>query len=389
MPTKRTPLTPRARELARRRRAENALAHEADVNNGADNVRLRNDPESSIFTVEENTTLETGRLAIVEFKRTFARWVDIGRGIVVIRAKADQAPDGHRNKAFKALLDQQGYGLIDNSTASHLQTIIARLPEIEAWRATLTEKERYDWASPTAIRQHWPLFKKTKSAVEVESKAVEADPVEAYPVEADTALPLPSESELVESVDGAGAPGTAMTLADDVDQVAAASLRRANNALRTLKQLLPDLEGERRQVYAASLRDLASLITMGMEAPVSADEPERMPDAAVITIDALVTLISTVLAREPSLASRQLAIDAVHKAITPYGSEPIALMKPIEPTEITPPRQKGRSVSDEALRKEAVAHAAKVVGSSKSGGRGDKADKGGKGGKRRQAAAAE
>ena len=39
-----------------------------------------------------------------------------------------------------------------------LRQILERLPAVEAWRATLTDKQRFKWASPESTLRYCPLF---------------------------------------------------------------------------------------------------------------------------------------------------------------------------------------------------------------------------------------
>jgi hypothetical protein len=45
-----------------------------------------------------------------------------------------------------------------------LHQILERLPAVEAWRATLTDKQRFAWASPESTLRNCPLFMKPKLA---------------------------------------------------------------------------------------------------------------------------------------------------------------------------------------------------------------------------------
>ena len=42
--------------------------------------------------------------------------------------------------------------------------ILERLPAVEGWRATLTDKQRFKWASPKSVLRYCPLFAKPKLA---------------------------------------------------------------------------------------------------------------------------------------------------------------------------------------------------------------------------------
>jgi hypothetical protein len=87
----------------------------------------------------------------------------VGRGLQLLRQKADQI--GTRN-AFNDLRDQHRLG--DNrfrkEVVSRLLKVMDNLEAVEAWRATLTQKQRVEWASPDTIVRRCPIFNKPKTA---------------------------------------------------------------------------------------------------------------------------------------------------------------------------------------------------------------------------------
>jgi hypothetical protein len=82
---------------------------------------------------------------------------DDGRGLQLLRKKADLL--GTRN-AFNDLRDQHGLGdrFFNKTLVSKLLRVMENLEAVEKWRATLTEKPRFEWASPDAIIRHCPVF---------------------------------------------------------------------------------------------------------------------------------------------------------------------------------------------------------------------------------------
>jgi hypothetical protein len=118
-----------------------------------------NDPESAWLTADDSALFESARQALHELKRTFDNWVVIGRAIVRARAIANL----HGGKfTFQRLLMQQGLTELvgDKGSMSRLEKIMAHLPHVEAWRFTLTERQKIDWAAPNTVFKHCPLFKK-------------------------------------------------------------------------------------------------------------------------------------------------------------------------------------------------------------------------------------
>jgi hypothetical protein len=59
--------------------------------------------------------------------------------------------------------------VLDKAIVSKLLTILDRLPEVMAWYEKLTPKQRREWAAPTTVLKHCPVFAKPK--VEGEQKA--------------------------------------------------------------------------------------------------------------------------------------------------------------------------------------------------------------------------
>jgi hypothetical protein len=108
-------------------------------------------------TDDERRILDAARAAAVALKRTFDNWVTMGRGLQLLRKKADLL--GTRN-AFNDLRDQHGLGdrFFNKTLVSKLLRVMDELEAVEKWRATLTEKQRFEWASPDAIIRHCPVF---------------------------------------------------------------------------------------------------------------------------------------------------------------------------------------------------------------------------------------
>jgi hypothetical protein len=116
-----------------------------------------NAPESGALTLEEVTIFENARQAVVTLKKTFETWTVIGMAVDAARKRADRV--GGR-QTFMRLIEQQGLRpIVDKSTASRLLRIMDALPEVMAWRQTLTARQQVDWAAPTAVMKHCPLFR--------------------------------------------------------------------------------------------------------------------------------------------------------------------------------------------------------------------------------------
>jgi hypothetical protein len=122
--------------------------------------RYHNIPELADLSDGERSALDLGVDAIAALKKTFDHWLVIAHGVAIIRKQADRRGG---KKTFHRLLQRAGYGvLVDKSRSSltRLVQIAAREDEVRRWRDTLTEAQRWDWASPSAIFKHCPLFAK-------------------------------------------------------------------------------------------------------------------------------------------------------------------------------------------------------------------------------------
>ena len=102
---------------------------------------------------DELAIVRAGRDA--SFARSFERWVAVARGIKVLR---DEAKAIGGKKTFQLLLTRSGYDDINPSVITKLLKILDRLPEVEAWRETLTDKQRREWSAPTTVFKHCPVF---------------------------------------------------------------------------------------------------------------------------------------------------------------------------------------------------------------------------------------
>lgn len=114
------------------------------------------------LTHNERTVLDAAHTGLIALKKAFEHWTMIGRGLQVLRAKADRM--GGR-QTFDRLREQAGLGQqhLDKTVVSKLLRMMDELAVVQAWRVTLTEKERFEWASPSAVLKHCPVFSKPKA----------------------------------------------------------------------------------------------------------------------------------------------------------------------------------------------------------------------------------
>lgn len=100
-------------------------------------------------------------------KRTFEAWITIGKGIRILRQRADRI--GGR-KTFHRLLAEQGFRVdgpklerqFDKTSATRLLQVMEQETEVRIWHQELTPLEQAEWASPNAILRHCPIFAKPK-----------------------------------------------------------------------------------------------------------------------------------------------------------------------------------------------------------------------------------
>ena len=128
-----------------------------------------NAPESEALTLADAEIFEAARVAVSSLKKTFELWIVIGAAVVRARKIADER--GGR-KTFERLLEQQGLSRVlgDKATWTRLLAIMKERAAVEAWRATLTEKQQIDWAAPSTIFKRCPVFQKPEPAKEIEKK---------------------------------------------------------------------------------------------------------------------------------------------------------------------------------------------------------------------------
>ncbi len=118
--------------------------------------------------------VETARGALAALRKTFETWVQVGIGLKALHDLADELGG---KKTYDRLREREGLGrdVINKSRSSRLLAIIDKLSEVEGWRATLTDNQRFEWASPEAVHRHCPLFAKPSNKSEVKPKKRTAD----------------------------------------------------------------------------------------------------------------------------------------------------------------------------------------------------------------------
>jgi hypothetical protein len=126
-----------------------------------------NYPDLPSLSLEEHTYVDAAREALATMKRTFEFWILVARGLQALKDKADRI--GGRF-TFDRLREREGLGgkrrdgtdVLNKTRVSRLLAILDELPAVESWRATLTDKQRFEWASPEAIFRHCAVFLKDR-----------------------------------------------------------------------------------------------------------------------------------------------------------------------------------------------------------------------------------
>jgi hypothetical protein len=127
-----------------------------------------NEPLPSL-SHEEHTFVEGAREALATMKRTFEFWIVVARGLQVLKDKADRI--GGRF-TFDRLREREGLGgkrkdgsdILNKTRVSRLLAILDNEVEVVTWRAKLSPKQQFDWASPEAVYRHCPAFTQPKPA---------------------------------------------------------------------------------------------------------------------------------------------------------------------------------------------------------------------------------
>jgi hypothetical protein len=123
-------------------------------------------------------TIEAGRTAMTSLRKTFDLWIAVGRAVETLALKAERI--GGR-QTFKRLMAQNGFKIdgpaterqLDKSIISKLLRIMENLTEVQAWHEGLSDRQKIDYASPSTVFKHCPLFAKDK--VKAEPKLTEKE----------------------------------------------------------------------------------------------------------------------------------------------------------------------------------------------------------------------
>jgi hypothetical protein len=117
-------------------------------------ARRGNQPELDELSDQQRAAVLAGADALkvlADFRRrTFDEWMNVARGLAILRMLADQRT---ARTAFKNLRREHGYGSLNEATCTRLILMANHETAVRAWRDTLTERQRESWNSPTSICQ--------------------------------------------------------------------------------------------------------------------------------------------------------------------------------------------------------------------------------------------
>ena len=114
--------------------------------------RYHNAPTS--LSTFEDAALEAARAEWAALKkRTFTSWMAIGKGIRILRLRADRL--GGR-KTFQRLMAEQGFRIdgpkserqFDKTTATRLLQVMEQETEVRIWHQQLTPMQQAEWRHP-------------------------------------------------------------------------------------------------------------------------------------------------------------------------------------------------------------------------------------------------
>jgi hypothetical protein len=103
-------------------------------------------------------------------KRSFERWLIIGKAVRILRKRADLLNLGR--KTFARLMEEQGFKMdgpkpqrqFNKVAITRLLQVMEHEREVIEWhQQKLTPTQQIAWASPDAIIRHCPIFAKPKT----------------------------------------------------------------------------------------------------------------------------------------------------------------------------------------------------------------------------------
>jgi hypothetical protein len=117
-----------------------------------------NIPGLPVLSPEEIVCVEQARAALATMRQTFENWMAVAGALKALEDKAARMG----SRTFSRLCEREGLGgdVLNRGRVWRLHRILERLPEVEAWRAGLTDRQRFKRSS--AVLRHCPLFAQPK-----------------------------------------------------------------------------------------------------------------------------------------------------------------------------------------------------------------------------------
>ena len=91
-------------------------------------------------------------------RRSYDLWMTVARGVAPLCELADRP--GTSRSARKNLLEDNGYGSLNEGTVSRLLLMAKHETEIRKWRDGISQRKRDSWNSPTSICNRCPALRK-------------------------------------------------------------------------------------------------------------------------------------------------------------------------------------------------------------------------------------
>lgn len=119
---------------------------------------------------EQRVIIQQGVDAWHQLKKSWEHWLMVGKALRIGREEAMHSAGTNRpegkgyNKAFGEWLLENKLDDIDQGDRKRLLDVMDNLPEIEQWRATLTEGERRKYNHPSTVWRRWKKATKVPSA---------------------------------------------------------------------------------------------------------------------------------------------------------------------------------------------------------------------------------
>jgi hypothetical protein len=120
----------------------------------------------AITALSDLSIFDNARAAGQALKKSIDSWFVIGRAVVRAREIAD-AYTGKvgSGRIFRSIIEEQNLGdIVSKATASHLLEIMARQAEVTKWHNELPGNLQWQYAAPTTILKHCPIFRKQPKA---------------------------------------------------------------------------------------------------------------------------------------------------------------------------------------------------------------------------------